>query len=221
MSRLEWILTGLLGLLLVVVLAMGLLLWLQPGIGIGAAPPLPTVEVDAPVAPTPDLPRDTALLAFTTAQVKAQSWQSDAVLVQASATWTQGAPRDDLLNGMATWDFTFMSPSAGAVAIFSVVDEEVKLIAENDLQQELTLQDVSGWRLDSPQAIARMMEEGGASFLGGAGTSTMTASLHTGRHPDKIEWFISLISKYSGESFTARIDATSGDVLAVETGNRP
>lgn len=219
MSRLEWFLTGLLGLLLVVVLVMGLLLWLQPGMGIGTAPPLPTV--DAPVAPTPSLPRDTALLAFTTAQTEARTWQSDAALVQASATWTQGAPREDLLSGMATWDFTFISPSAGAVAVFSVVDEDAQLIAENELQREVTVQDVSSWRLDSPQAIARVMEEGGEAFLGGAGTSTMTASLHTGRHPDKIEWFISLISKYSGESFTARIDATSGDVLAIEQSDSP
>lgn len=213
MSRLEWILTGVLGLLLVVVLVMGLLLWLRPGIG--TAPPLPTV--DAPVAATPSLVRNTALLAFSSAQAEAQAWQPDAQLVQASATWTQGAGREDLLSGRATWDFTFISPSADATAVFSVIEDEPQLIAENDLQRDVAVQDVSGWRLDSPDAIARVMEEGGEAFLRGAGTTTMKASLDTARHPDKIEWFISLISKYSGNSFTARIDATSGDVLAIET----
>ncbi len=115
---------------------MGLLLWLRPGIG--TAPPLPTV--DAPVAPTPSLARNTALLAFSSAEAEARAWQPDARLVQASATWTQGAGREDLLSGRASWDFTFISPSAGATAVFSVIEDEPQLIAENDLQREVAVQ---------------------------------------------------------------------------------
>lgn len=213
MTKLEWILTGTLGVLVVIVGALALLLWQRPGIG--AAPPLPVV--DAPVAPTPALARSTALLAFSTARAAAQAWQPDAQLAHAAATWTQGARKEDLLTGMATWDFTFVSPAAGALTVVSVIEDEAKLIAERSIAEAPALQDVSGWRIDSPRAVAQLMEAGGEAFLLGSGTTTMTASLSTAQENGQIEWFISLISKYTGDSFTVRLNATSGDLIAVET----
>ena len=215
MNRLERILAGTLGILLITVVALALLFWLRPGIG--APPPLPTV--DAPVAPTPGLARSTALLAFSSARTAAQSWQPDAQLVQAAATWTQGASREELLSGMATWDFTFISPAAGAMAVISVIEDEARIVAERSVAQEPVMQDVSGWQVDSPDAIARMMQEGGEAFLRGAGTTTMTASLSTATEHGQIEWFVSLISKYRGDSFTARLNADSGEIIAVENGS--
>lgn len=213
MSKAERLLAALLGILLLAVVILALLLWQRPGIG--APPSLPVV--DAPVAPTPSIERNTALLAYSSAQTEALAWQPDARLVQAEATWTQGASGEDLLNGKATWNFTFDSPSAGAFVIISVIDDEARLIAENSSAQAINVHEVSGWQVDSPQAVARMMQEGGEAFLRNAGVTTMTASLSTARAEDKIEWFVSLISMYTGNSFNARIDATSGDIIAVET----
>lgn len=213
MNKLERILATFLGILLLTVVTLALLLWQRPGIG--APPPLPVV--DAAVAPTPAIERSTALLAHSSAQVEALAWQPDARLVQAEATWTQGASDEDLLNGKATWNFTFDSPAAGAFVIISVIENEARLIAENSSTQEISVREVSGWQIDSPEAVARMMQEGGEAFLRNAGTTTMTASLSTARAEDRIEWFVSLISMYTGDSFNARIDATSGDVVAIET----
>lgn len=213
MNRFERILTAFLAILLIAVLALGALVWLRPGIGM--APPLP--DLTAPVAPTPSLARNTALLAFSAARAEAQSWQPDAQLVQAAATWTQGASREDLVKGTATWDFTFYSPAAGAVAVISVIEDEPRLITERAVSQALTLPDISGWRLDSPDAVARALQQGGEDFMRSAGATTMTASLSTARTEGKIEWFISLISKYSGDSFTMRLDASNGELLAVES----
>ena len=212
MNRFERVLTGILSILLLAVAALALLLW-QRG-GIGSPPPLPTVN--AAVAPTPDIVRSTALLAFSSAQAEARAWQPDARLVSATATWTQGASREDLLSGMATWDFTFESPGAGTVAILTVIEGDARLINERPASQTISVQDVSGWRVDSPAAVARAMQEGGEAFLNRAGVTTLTASLSTARTEDRIEWLVSLISKYTGDAFTVRIDATSGDVIAAD-----
>lgn len=217
MNRLEWVLAGLLGLLLITVVGLGLMLWLRPDIG---TVPLPAVDaVDAPLAPTPGISRNTAMLSFSVAQATAREWQRDARLARASAVWAQGASREDMLNGRATWDFTFLSPEAGSMALISVVEDQAKFMSEQTANQVPALADVSGWQVDSPDAVARVMEEGGEAFLRSAGASTMTATLNTAAENGRIEWFISLISKYSGESFTMRINASSGEATMVESGS--
>lgn len=213
MSKLERLLAALLSILLLAVVILALLLWQRPGFG---APP-PLSVVDAPAEPTPSIERSTALLAFSSAQAEALAWQPDARLIQASATWSQGASSDDLLKGTATWDFTFDSPAAGAAVIISVIENEARIIIERQVTQELNVRDVSGWQVDSPQAVALMMQAGGEVFLRGAGATTMTASLSTAGTEGRVEWFVSLISMYTAGSFNARIDATSGDIIAIES----
>jgi hypothetical protein len=157
------------------------------------------------------------MLAYNAARDQATSWESDAQLVQASATWPQGASLEEMLAGMAIWDFTFLSPSSGAAAIISVTEDEARVIGERSVPQELALQDVSGWQVDSPDAIARLMQEGGETFLRDAGATTMTASLSLTTERGHIEWFVSLISRYRGDSFSVRVNASNGEVTAVET----
>ncbi len=213
MSRLERFLIGLLGVLLIAVLILGVLLWLSPGIG--AAPALPVANV--PVAPTPSFARNTALAAFDKARQEAGRWQADAQLVQTSATWTQGAAIEDLSKGVATWDFTFFSPAAASLAVITVIEDDARIMTERSAAQTIVTQDVGQWRLDSPEAVARTLQEGGEAFLRSAGVSTMTASLSTAGSEGHIEWFVSLLSKQTGESFTVRLDASNGDILAVES----
>lgn len=215
MSRLEWILAAILSILLIAVVGLGLALWLRPGIG--TAPPLPTV--DAPVASTPGIARNTAILSYSIARAAARDWQPDARLARASATWTQGASREELLSGRATWDFTFFSTGAGTMAIISVIEEEAVLITEQAVDQEPALADVSGWQVDSPDAVTRLMQEGGEAFLRGAGVTTLTATLNAARENGQIEWFLSLIPEYSGESLTMRINASNGEATVVESGS--
>lgn len=210
MSKLEWILSGILGLLLITIVGFSLLLSQRPGIGASIA------VNDVSGASELMIERNTALLAFSSAQAAALDWHPDARLVEANATWGQEADRQQLSSGKGDWTFTFESPSSEAVAIFSVLDNEARLLTEYASTQQIELLDVTGWQVDSPEAVARMLEEGGDTFMRTAGTTTMTASLTTASQDGRIVWFISLIAMDSGDAFSIRMDATSGETINIE-----
>jgi hypothetical protein len=219
MNRLEWVLGIMLALLLVVVAVLALMFWFRSDKpGAAAVPANAATEVAFyadKVEPTPVFTGQTAQMAFVAAQRTAVSWQPDAVLLNATATWPQGASEADLRQGETTWGFTFYSPSAASMALFSVIDNEASLVMQSAMPQPDQLLDTSGWNLDSSDAIDRMLQEGGAAFINEEGVTALTMTLMMGGDNGRILWLIQLSATQSLRTLTMSLDATSGEVLEV------
>ena len=220
MNRLEWILGIVLVVLLLVVAVLSLTFWFRNDRTAVSAPAANSATIIAQraddIAPTPQYEGRSAIVAYAAAQNSAKDWQSDAQLLTAQATWPQGSTAQQLLKGEESWGFTFYSPSAQRIAVFSVVEDNAALVSEGDHQQTDPLLSASGWNLDSQDAIKIFLAEGGNTFLAAQGVSTMTMALMAsdGEANGRLEWQLSLFSLQSGQAFTMRLDATSGEVLS-------
>lgn len=167
------------------------------------------------IAPTSVFDGRTAIVAYARAQQVAIEWQPDAVLLNAQATWPQGSTVSDLRQGETTWGFTFYSAAAEKIAIVSVVEDTAVVVSEGPHKQEAPILSVTGWNLDSKDAIETFLSAGGNSFLENAGVSTLTMALYADdqERNGRMEWQISLFSLQTNQALTVRLDATSGEVL--------
>ena len=215
MNRLEWILGILLVVLLLVVIVFSLMLWFQPNLPTAAPANSATVIANRAVQPAPTsvFEGQTAMVAFAVAQQTAVTWQNDAVLLTASATWPQGSTPQMLLEGETTWGYTFYSPATQQTALISVVENKAQLVNESRTDDSLDLLAVSGWNIDSRDAIQTFLAEGGATFMSQQGTTALTMQLSTENEDGRIEWIVSLFAYQTRNSLTMHIDATSGDIV--------
>jgi uncharacterized protein YpmB len=219
MNRLEWILGIMLALLLIIVAALALMFWFradEPQMAIAPANAATEVAFYADkVEPTPVYAGQTAHFAYVTAEKTAVSWQPDAVLLNATATWPQGATEKALREGETTWGFTFYSPAAASMALISVLDNEANLVMQGAMPDAPQLLDVSGWRMDSTDVIDRLMDAGGAAFINQEGIAVLTMSLNLGSGNGRILWDIQLASPQSQDALIMSIDANSGEILEI------
>jgi hypothetical protein len=221
MNRLEWILGILLVVLLLAVVVLSFVFWFQPQARTAAGPPNSATVIAAradDIAPTSVFEGQTAKIAFATAQRRAQEWQSDAMLLSATATWPQGARQEELLTGETTWGFTFYAPSTGATATISVVEDKAQLVSQGTHQPASPPLDAGGWKLDSKEAIQSLLDEGGAGFISNEGVTILTMTLSTDNQyqNNRVEWLLALIAPQSGHTLTMRLDANSGEILEFE-----
>jgi len=217
MNRLEWILGIILVILLVAVAGLALLLWRQPQqtAPAGTHPEVAVYVND--VAPIPNTVGQTAKMAYVVAQEIIKEWQPDAILLSTTATWPQGAKSDHIKQGTSDWAFTFHSPSTSSNATVTVVNGQTTLIPGNSNDQ-LQLLDSSSWRVDSPDAVGKVLSEGGKTFIDKEGITILSMTLVT-NDPYKngrLEWLASVIATQTGNAYTMRIDAASGDVIEIQ-----
>jgi hypothetical protein len=220
MSRLEWILGIVLVVLLGIVIVLSLVFWFQPETPAVSSQRTGTAAIIAEradnIAPTSVFAGQTAKMAYAAAQRAALNWRDDARLLNASATWPQGASQQQILSGETTWAFTFYSAASGAFVMISVVENQAAIVSEGEAAQATEPLAASGWQLDSRDAIQQFLEEGGATFMETAGVTNLIIQLNTDNSNGRIEWFVSLFAKQTGSSLNMRIDATSGEILSIE-----
>ena len=219
MNRLEWVLGILLVILLGVVVVLSLLFWFRPNDGgtINASSESDAfiAQQAALVAPTSVYEGQSAKLAFVAARRAATEWQVDAELLNGTATWPQGAPANDLLSGETTWGFSFYSSQTGNSASFSVVDNEAQLIGTSNVTQPYTPLDITGWQVDSDEAIRQLLDSGGFQFIEDEGITILTMALLADNQSQtgQLEWIVSLIGTENGRLLDMRINAHSGELL--------
>ncbi|MCA9976311.1 MAG: hypothetical protein KC413_11195 [Anaerolineales bacterium] len=219
MNRLEWVLGIMLALLLVIVAALALMFWFRADEpGVVAVPANTATEVASyanKVEPAPAAEGQSAKLAFVAAQRTAVAWQPDAELLNATATWPQGATEKALRQGEAAWGFNFYSPATASMALISVVDNEAGLIMQGAMETPTQLFDTNGWNLDSSDAVDRLMQEGGSAFINVEGVTALTMTLTTDAGNGRILWHIQLAATQTLRTMTLSLDATSGEILAI------
>ena len=223
MNRLEWILGIILVVLLVAVAAMSLLFWFGPNnsrVDGPAANSATTIAQRADdIQPTPEFDGRTAKSAYAAAQNEAIRWQEDAQLLNAMATFTQGATPEQLVDGETAWSFIFYSPSTSQTALISVIEDQATRLSTNTYTPQNTLLAASGWNVDSGDVVQRLLQEGGRAFIDSGANPTLTMALHADNQEGngRLEWEASLISLLNGNALIMRIDATSGELLNVQT----
>jgi len=206
MSRKEWII-GIIAGLLISGLVIAFLVFVTDSSVVSG----PTDSVSA--APASTFQGSTSKQAYELAKEEAAKWQPDAHLVKANTTWLQGTTRDQLLSGENSWTLGFYSPSNNAAANFEVLDGQAELVNEFNLDQSLSPEDVNQWRIDSKVAVYRLLDEGGDKFLNRNGISSMTMSLSLDGRRDRPEWLLLLLGTKANDTFSMRLDATTGEVL--------
>lgn len=131
--------------------------------GSGTANGGPEDESSGTVAPpevTEGTPRTAALAGVAEADGIAREWEEDAELYAVASI----APRVDAEGRSPGWLYTYVSPSAGAVASVSLAGEEAEITPAQELP-EVQIQDIAQNVLppperlmDSPEAIAAAPE---------------------------------------------------------------
>lgn len=209
MTKIEWILGGVLVVLLIIVAGLALSLWIKPN---GPS----TNMVMAEVAPTPEYEGQTTMAAAAAANTQAQMWRQDAVLYKASATWMQGVDTAALDSGASAWEFTYYSPDTQALASMNVVDNVPTAVVPGPDNIDLDLMGVvGGWKVDSPEAVRILMDAGGRDFVARERLTMMVMTLTTGNDNGRLEWLVGLFAPQTENSFSVRLDATSGDILEI------
>lgn len=204
MSRLEWILGALLVVLLLVVASLAFTLWYRP------------VQPNAAdVAQPVNISGQTAMAALAAAEREAENWQADAKLLTVSTSWAarEGRP---YRSGISSWAFIYYSPAETAVAQITVNNNQASPALISDTDVALTPMEISGgWKVDSPEAISRALDNGGSDFLNSKRDTSLTMSLNTVGDNGRLEWLVSLFDEQSEDFIAIRLDATSGEVIEV------
>lgn len=200
MSKLEWLLSGVLAILLVVVLALVLRFWLERDQASTAETGGQTELVEA----------KTALSSYQVAQPVAQQWAADAKLLNARAAWPEGDSFDP--EGVA-WNFVFYSPGQSATALISVSRNEATLISNRETSRRLNIYATTGWQVDSPQLLSIVLENGGRAFLEQYEQGKLTMTLETN---DQFVWRARLINTEVPASLTLQVNPGTGEVVSRE-----
>lgn len=203
MSKLEWILSGILVVLLVLVIALLLRFGLERSPGRAEEAVEPTVEAR------------TALSSYQVAQPVAQQWAADATLLNARAAWPEGASFDP--EG-AAWNFVFYSPGQSATALISVSQNQARLISNRQIDRPLNVHATTGWQVDSPQVLAIVLENGGQDFLERYEQGKLTLALDANDH---FLWRARLLNPDAAASLTLEVDPASGGVIGREEVSSP
>lgn len=197
MTRLEWLLSSILAVLLVVVLALLLLFWLD--------------RSETPAAEQAQIiDARTALSSYQAAQPVAQQWAADAKLLNARAAWPEG---DSFDPEGAAWNFVFFSPGQSATALITVSQNRAQLISNRQIDRRFNIYATTGWQIDSPQLLSIVLENGGRDFLDQYGQGKLTLTLETN---DQFVWRARLINTDAPASLTLHVDPDDGEIIASE-----
>lgn len=213
MSRLDWLLGLAVFVVLVVVAVVGLFFWQQSRLDL-AVTPMAVDGIPAEGIVASDVPEgQPALISFGRAHGRALTWQQDASLLTASATWPIVNSPADLQDGRANWNFVFYSPTQNTAVSSTVIGEQVSTSDPYPIFEQLAPLQISGWQVDSDEALVIFLQSGGERFLGNQTDVTLTTQLSTIADGQRMHWLVSAFANRNGETLTLVIDATSGEVL--------
>jgi len=153
----------------------------------------------------------TAKEAYPTAQDAARAWQGDAQLVSANASWRDLKP-EELLEEEVSWGFTFFSPAARSIRIFSVTPEGAQGVESIDATPNTRVADVGLWQVDSPQVLTLFLDHGGRDFLAQNPGATVSLRLGPAEGSELLMWLAFGISSANRSTLTVQVDPSSGEV---------
>jgi hypothetical protein len=199
MSRTEWILGGILALLIVAVVAVAIFSLARPA-----------AQVAEPAAVTAR-PRQSAQAAYAVAEPVARAWAADAGLVSANTAWRPGS---NWRSGESDWTFTFYSAGESATVLISVASEEARLITVRESSRDRQTIDVAQWQVDSPDFMERLLTTDGHELLNPPAADSTSLILRL-RVDDYFAWEGIINNEATSQLYTLRLDAGTGQMLEV------
>lgn len=194
MRRLEWIIGGLLAIFLILGLGVAAIVFISP----------PLIEEESPA-------EITALSAYNLALPIVRQWSADAALVNARATWQDGA---DFSLGQASWGFVFYSPSQASTLLVAVTNGQATRLNSRPIDQVPPLVSAGDWNIDSETAVRLLLNNGGSGFVNTHSGATFNLILNATQ--GQPVWEGAFIAQETGRTLHVRLDAGSGDVLDIQ-----
>lgn len=207
MTRLEWLLGGVLSLLLIAGLILAaFIFWPEPELPdpislVTASGTRPELLMQA----TSVYSGQTALTAYRKAEASARQWAADAQMMRGAASWPEGSRFE---TGEESWDFTFYSAAKASVALIAVVEDRVTLVSEQRTFETPQLPEAAAWQVDSPAAVQRLLTDGGQAFIEEQGPATLLLTLAA--EADDFYWEMVLFKAESGQTLAVRLNAATG-----------
>lgn len=195
MSRLEWILGGILAVLVIALAILLAFFWLRP---------------EGTVNNQNSSLAVTARESHRLAETAARQWAADALLVNARTTWP---PESTLRPDEATWDFIFYSPAQAATALVVVRDNQATVLNSGAASQSFAAAELEQWQIDSTVALETILANGGRGFREeGAGKTTIILTFQAA----EMHWLATLINSETRQTLLIRLNATTGEVIETQ-----
>jgi hypothetical protein len=147
---------------------------------------------------------------YPRADQAARSWQEDARLVSATASWPW-VEQDDLAKP-TDWTYQFYSPSRQELYVVNVSAGGVTPVVVTLSPYVLPTISADGWGVDSPEALGTWLDHGGAGFLDSHSVVDVSARLRVSED-GRPEWSIAGVVRDTRTFHLVEIDADSGRVL--------
>ncbi|MBN1581930.1 MAG: hypothetical protein JXA89_14595 [Anaerolineae bacterium] len=147
---------------------------------------------------------------YARADQAARSWQKDARLVSASASWR--FVKVDDFSAPTNWTFQFFSPRTQKLYVVSASETQVTVIRDTLSPYVLPAAPIGEWQLDSNQALSIWLNNGGGDFLDQHPVADVSAMLQP-PEAGGLEWLVIGTVPDSQSVYLVRIDAGSGALL--------
>jgi hypothetical protein len=161
MRRSEWVLGGVLGILIVFILAIMLFFFLNKN-EISALEQNPDSNINNQSNPVIPVLGITARQAYMIAEPVARTWAEDAVLLAVRASWP---PEQQFQDGLASWNIVFYSPGQSATASIAATGDNAAFLSSRKISGQFAPADLTTWQLDSPAAVESFLNFGARGFL--------------------------------------------------------
>lgn len=200
MNRLEWILTGLLAVLVIAVLALFLLFWSEQQ-------QIENINRQVAAAATVAEERGTAKSAYEVVAPAAHNWAEDAVLLNTRGNWPAGT---SFAPEQGSWSFLFYSPQQRAVALIATEGDRAEVVSENQTTERFNPESTAGWQTDSPAVVEQLLANGGQAFIEQHGEVSLIVSLNAMKG---LVWTATLNATNADKLFRLQIDPTNGQII--------
>jgi hypothetical protein len=171
----------------------------------GAPKPVPTYTVV--------FTQVTAQGLYPNAEGLARAWQPEAQLVSVTATWRNTAI--NLVGQPADWVFRFYSPASRRYYFVTVRPDGQMQGIEHARQVDIAppVLPIEAWRINSVEALATWLDNGGGDMLGAKPGIEVSAQLNVPTEGGEPVWTVVGYDTGSDDYLTVMVDAASGEVL--------
>lgn len=148
---------------------------------------------------------------YPAAEALARAWETDAQLVGADAGWSATAV--NLVGNPTDWAFRFYSPSRQRMYLVGV-GRDGQAAGVPHFQKEPSpppVINLETWTVDSPEALARWLDNGGGALLGQNPGIDVTMRLGVDPASGGATWIITAFDA-NGQPSALKIDAATGQV---------
>jgi len=149
--------------------------------------------------------------AFVIARVWAQTWQSDAELVNCTTSRRRGVTVND------GWTFQIYSAQRQTIAMVRVQDKELSVLRESPALFSQSPLPLDSWQVDSDDAIATWWSHGGQQVWAHAATEALHLRLGLTAQ-ERLVWQITVSYAQSSALDLWEMAADSGEVLSYPAG---